>query len=177
LLGSRGKAGVDKTNLQTLYNRHRQALFTLALSWTRCRGLAEDAVHDGFLRICRADLSRVADPDAYVFAAVRNAAIDQSRRVHAAGRLKETVAKSLFDLNQHLGEDPRTGIERDEEQRLVATEVDALPDEQREAVVLRIYGGLTFAQIAWIVGRPLPTIAMRYHRALARLRMKLEKHV
>jgi len=177
LLGSLGKAGVDKPNLQILYTRHRQALFTLALSWTRCRSLAEDAVHDGFVRICRADLSRVADPDAYIFAAVRNAAIDQSRRAQANGRLKEKIAMSLFDMNQEDSEDPRSKAECDEEQRLIAAEVDGLPDESREAVVLRIYGGLTFAQIAQIVGQPLPTVAMRYHRALGRLRMKLEKHV
>jgi RNA polymerase sigma-70 factor, ECF subfamily len=172
-----GKAGVSKPNLQTLYTRHRQALFTLALSWTRCRALAEDAVHDGFVRICRNDLSKVADLDAYVFAAVRNAAIDQSRRAQSVARLKDAVAKSVFDVKPRHGSDPQAGALRDEEQRVIAGEVDNLPDELREVVVLRIYGGLSFAQIAWVVGQPLPTIASRYRRALARLRLRLERHV
>ena len=53
--------------------------------------------------------------------------------------------------------------------------VDELPDDQREAVVLRIYGQLSFEQMAEAVGEPLPTVASRYRRALASRRMRMEE--
>lgn len=161
-------------DLQTLYARHRQALFTLALSRTRCRGLAEDAVHEAFVRICRTDLARLADADAYVFAAVRNAAIDQVRRAGHAASLDQAAADSIFEAGADV---PGDEAQRDEQARLVARAVDALPDEQREAIVMRIYGGLSFAQIGRVTGDPLPTVATRYRRGLERLRLKLERHV
>jgi len=168
------QAGVSDQNLQILYSRHRQALFTLALSRTGCRGLAEDAVHEAFVRMCRCDLSRVEDPDAYVFAAVRNASIDQVRRAHRPAKSDSPARDSIFD---DRAVDPQAGTLRTEEQSLVADAVEALPDEQREAIVLRIYGGLSFAQIAQVTGEPLPTAATRFRRGLERLRQKLERFV
>jgi RNA polymerase sigma-70 factor (ECF subfamily) len=44
-----------------------------------------------------------------------------------------------------------------------------LPDGQRQAVLMKIYGGMTFAEIAEVTGEPLQTIASRYRRALVRL--------
>lgn len=165
---------MGQQNLQTLYARHRQALFTLALSRTRCRQRAEDAVHDAFVRLCRSDMSRVADAEAYVFAAVRNAAIDQERRAHPAAPLDRTAAESIFE-GRDAG--PEAGLLQSEQERLVADAVERLPDEQREAIVLRVYGGLSFAQIAQVTGDPLPTVATRFRRGLQRLREKLERFV
>jgi RNA polymerase sigma-70 factor, ECF subfamily len=59
----------------------------------------------------------------------------------------------------------------------VARAVGMLPPEQRETVVLRVYAGLSFAQVAAVVGAPLPTVAARYRRALARLRETLGRLV
>ena len=64
-----------------------------------------------------------------------------------------------------------------EQEHLIADAIEALPDEQREAIVLRVYGGLTFAQIAQVIGDPLPTVATRFRRGLERLRHKLERFV
>ena len=60
--------------LETVYEEHRQGLFTLALAITGSREDAEDAVHDTFARLCRLQANCPADPAPYVFAAVRNAA-------------------------------------------------------------------------------------------------------
>src|SRR4051795_7972904 len=87
-LGSsaRGTVGrVADLDLEDIYARHRQGLFTLALSITRCAARAEDAVHDAFVRLCRrrsvsapvngTGTASQPDPVAYVFASVRNAAV------------------------------------------------------------------------------------------------------
>jgi RNA polymerase sigma-70 factor (ECF subfamily) len=52
--------------------------------------------------------------------------------------------------------------------------LDALPPDQREVVVARIWGGLTFDEIAALVGEPRTTVYRRYGEALEVLREKLE---
>lgn len=164
---------MDARDLQAIYSRYRQTLFTLALSRTGHREQAEDAVHEAFVRLCRLGLERSTDPVAYVFSAVRNAAIDQVRRMRNVGSNGQ-IAEPIFDIR--CGPAEQRAVSR-EQQEIVASAVSALPHEQREALVLRIFADLSFAQIAQIVGAPLPTVASRYQRALERLRQRLEKLV
>jgi len=167
---------VSDVNLADIYQRYRQGLFTLALSVTRCPSRAEDAVHEAFARLCRRPeaLCGRAPPNAvaYVFAAVRNAAVGQVRRTPRAADGME-LAALLFDLADGP---PAHAIEA-ERARGVAEAVGALTAERREVVILRIYAGLTFSQISAVVGAPLPTVAARYRRALERLRERLESIV
>lgn len=207
----------DPDQLRELYASHRQGLFTLALSITRRQERAEDAVHDAFASLCRSrhslptaaaagiDLDNadgpgvaggrgVGDPVAYVYRAVRNAAIDHVRRYWPGGNRTVTPADLGAGPSDSgpdgdgrtngdaLFERPTADRQYDPEARSIGAEtaawvarsVERLPDEQREAVVLRVYGGLTFEQIAAVVRAPLPTVAARYRRALDRLRPHLE---
>lgn len=148
--------------LETIYREHRQGLFTLALAITRCPQSAEDAVHDAFVRLWRSPLRPGGDPVAYVFAAVRNAARDLLRRRRSTVALSESIFASRRD-------EPSTAAAETEQAALLRAAVDGLPDAQRETVVMRVYGGLTFEQIAGALGEPLPTVASRYRRALERI--------
>ncbi len=56
---------------------------------------------------------------------------------------------------------------------MVADAIGELPPDQREAVVMHLYNGLTFQQSAEALGVPLQTMASRYRRALATLRDQL----
>lgn len=58
--------------------------------------------------------------------------------------------------------------------RRVARAVAALPDEQREVIVLKEYEGLTFAEIADVLQVPLSTVKTRLYRGLVQLRQRLE---
>jgi RNA polymerase sigma-70 factor (ECF subfamily) len=60
-------------------------------------------------------------------------------------------------------------------ERAVAAAVDALSDEQREVVVLKEYEGLTFPEIANVLGVPLSTVKTRLYRALGQLRIELAR--
>ena len=72
-----------------------------------------------------------------------------------------------------LGGPSEDWVESREIQRLVALAVAALPDEQREVVVLKEYQGLTFPEIAEIQGVPLSTVKTRLYRGLSVLRERL----
>ncbi len=165
-------------DLASIYANHRQGLFTHALLITRSIERAEDAVHDAITRLCGRDVANIADPIAYVFAAVRTSAINQIR---SAQRNQPT--DSIFATSVAAAADAADAAEPDahaiqaERTESVIAAVNELPADHREVVVLRIYAGLTFAQIADVTGEPLPTVASRYRRSLERLKQQLEKLV
>jgi RNA polymerase sigma-70 factor (ECF subfamily) len=159
---------VAELDLAKLYARHRQGLFTAALSITGCAAQAEDAIHDAFARMCRSTPAEIIDPPAYIFTAVRRAAIGQRRR---AGPPASDTGAAIFAIETGSADAHAIDVER---QRSVADAIGKLPWDMREVVVLRVYAGLSFAQIAAVVNEPLPTVASRYRRSLDRLRQRLE---
>jgi RNA polymerase sigma-70 factor (ECF subfamily) len=65
--------------------------------------------------------------------------------------------------------------ERNDVARAVSAAVAALPEEQREVIVLKEYQGLTFLEIAEILGLPMSTVKTRLYRGLGQLRERLEQ--
>ncbi|HWX25685.1 MAG TPA: sigma-70 family RNA polymerase sigma factor, partial [Vicinamibacteria bacterium] len=59
--------------------------------------------------------------------------------------------------------------------RVMAAAVWALPEEQREVIVLKEYEGLTFLEIAEALDLPMSTVKTRLYRGLGELREKLER--
>jgi len=159
-----------REQLEQVYRQHRQGLFSVTLSITRNVAEAEDAVHDAFVRLSRRETPVSGDLVAYVFASVRNAALDQLRR---RARAPEPL-DSVFDDQAPRQESSEAGYIEDERERLVRDAVEQLPDAQRQTVVMKVYGGLTFQQIAEAFGEPLSTVSSRYQRALEALRKPLE---
>lgn len=154
-------------SLADLYQRHRQNLFTLALAITHSRPSAEDAVHDAFARLCRRQWT-ASDPAAYVFAAVRNAARDLTTR-----RKTSDLPLDLF------ASDPTThdAAESAELAELVRQALTDLDPAQREVLVMKLWGDLTFDQISALTGLPLQTLASRYRRALQKIKTSIGSRV
>lgn len=155
-------------SLDRIYRKHRQQLFTCALAVTRCPDRAEDAIQEAFYRLFRLE-RKPRYLKAYVFRAVRNAAIDQVKR-NPPPR-DNGVLDFVFDP----GEDPRAAAAGEEFKRRVAHALLALSEDQRETIVQHIYGGLTFREIAHIRETPQGTVAAWYHRGIRKLRTKLEE--
>jgi RNA polymerase sigma-70 factor (ECF subfamily) len=147
-------------------DRHLDALILLARQWVSGHADAEDVVQEAFIRFWRSR-DRVADPAAYCFACVKHVALDwqrlrsrQSRREAAAARPE---AESWFS----------GALEQDERRRAVEAALRTLPENQREVLVLRVWGGLSFPQIAAALEIPAETAKSRCRYALARLREQL----
>jgi RNA polymerase sigma-70 factor (ECF subfamily) len=151
-----------RTEIEGLYSQHGPALLLFALAITGERSLAQDVVHQVCLRLLeRNTFQGIADPKAYLFASVRNAAINDSR-----------------DRLRHRPLDPESAWFVPPEQDYVAElnlrhALATLPDEQRDITVLHVWGGLTFSQIGVVLGIPLHTAASRYRYALTKLRRTL----
>ena len=156
--------------LEQVYRQHRQALFSLALTITGCSGLAEDAVHDAFVRLCGMQQSPSGRVVAYVFAAVRNSAMDCCRR--AKRDLK--IAETLFAETPNLSMASNNPTMEDNSARL-RQEIESLDAETREIIVMKIYGELTFDEIGKVLETPPATVATRYRRAILALEEKLRR--
>ncbi len=156
--------------IERVYTDHRQGLYGLALAILGLREDAEDAVHDAFARLCCRETNGLADPVAYAYAAVRNAALDRVRSCRAA----TVMVDRLFRSAPCPGGSPVETLVRQEQDRQVQAAVGALRADQREVVVMKIYGQLTFAQIAGVLDEPLSTVATRYQRALGEIRRLME---
>lgn len=129
---------------------------------------AEDAVQDGVARLWSRGPDGVDDVKAYLVACVRSAAVDAGER---AGRTRRREGGDLAsDPPAPMLECP---AERAESRAAVEAALARLPAEQREVVVLKVWGGLTFAEIAAATGSPPNTAASRYRYALAALRQHL----
>jgi RNA polymerase sigma-70 factor, ECF subfamily len=148
-----------------LYDRFGGALFRVALAMLGSRQDAEDAVQDVFVSLVRAR-RRLADVDnlrAYLFASLR----------HAALKLSTARKRDCTDLNSIPA--PESGsVEIDRSVRLEQA-LQRLPAEQRELVALKVDRGLTFLEIASLLGISTNTAAGRYRYALEKLRAALEE--
>ncbi|MEM9345549.1 MAG: sigma-70 family RNA polymerase sigma factor [Planctomycetota bacterium] len=157
--------------LENIYRDHRRGLFGLALSIVRESATAEDAVHEAFVRLAKQKGPPDGDATAYVYKAVRNAALDQYRRRKARPAPTNNPV-SLFQTPSQ--DDPGHAAETNETQAMLMQAIDNLPEDEREAVIMRSFGGLTYQQIAEATGRPLTTVSSQYQRALVKLKQHLE---
>jgi RNA polymerase sigma-70 factor (ECF subfamily) len=149
--------------LALLYDRFAPALYRTACGLLGSATDAEDVVHDVFLALARSQtrLPAIVDARAYLFVALRRAV---ARR--AVRRLPETLPENVAD--------PRRPSERDDQLEMALAR---LPAEQREVVVLKIDGDMTFAELAAVLGISPNTAASRYRYAMEKLRADLERDV
>lgn len=147
--------------------RHGPALVLYAGGWTVCRADAEDAVQEAFVRFWRSR-DRAAEPLAYLYACVKRAALERQR---GEGRRKRREAAAAApEASGAWFADPLEGQER---RAAIEAALATLPAEQREVLVLKVWGELTFAQISLSLGVSANTAASRYRYALTRLREQL----
>jgi RNA polymerase sigma-70 factor (ECF subfamily) len=129
------------------------------------RDRADDVLQETFVRLVRTRhrLGRVEDLTAYVFTIARNEA------ARYGGRKSRTARRQVPLRAEDLFADTDDAAARDAAEQ-VAAGLGGLSPEQREVVELKVYGGLTFREIAAVTGVPLPTAATRYRAALLRLK-------
>lgn len=154
----------DIEQVRGFYEDHRQALYTYALSLTRCRSAAEDAVHTVFCRLLKQSAApREMRP--YIFRAVRNAAVGLLRENHRAWEDASIFAAPGANV-------PHEGLaRRDEAEHLL----QRLSEDERECVVLKIFNGLTFDEIASVRRVSINTAASWYRRGLAKMKTVAEE--
>ena len=149
-----------------MYEEHGAALVLYARQW--CVH-PDDALQDALI-----DLAQLAadprDPVAWLFKTVRRKAINQIRSENRRSKYQQLAAEHR-DL--WFTSDPASSMESSEMELLLAD----LPSLEREIVVARIWGELSFEQIAELVDHSLSFVYRRYQQTLRQLEQKIDSQV
>jgi len=159
----------DEEALAELYDRYTRVAYGLALRVVRDPALAEDAVQEAFLTLWRTAAgfrSDRAKPSTWILTLVHRRAVDVVRREER----RRAAPLETVEEPDALGLATDEEIERTDRRRLVQQALRQLPDEQREALELAYYGGLTQSELAERLAVPLGTIKSRMFTGLRRLR-------
>jgi RNA polymerase sigma-70 factor (ECF subfamily) len=131
---------------------------------------AEDVVQMAFVRWWRRFPEGASEHIPLLYAAVRTIALDQ-RRSDTRRTVRESKSEFAIDGEHTPCFDPLP--EQKETAAIVEKALIDLPKEQREVVTLRLWGGLTFKEIAAMTGDSINTVAGRYRYALNNLQKTL----
>ncbi len=148
--------------LGRLVDGHAAALVLYARQWCPA---PEDVVQEALLKLVR-QRPPPDKPVPWLYRVVRNAAISQARSVFRRRRHETAAAARApgwFVENDSALIDPATAT----------AALEKLPPEQREVIVAHLWGGLTFEQIAGLVGTSPSTAHRWYVAGLATLRERL----
>ena len=159
-------AGGDRQALAALYDRYAASLLGAGMHTLKQRRDAEDVLHDVFVEVWQ----QAGDYDpmrgtvqAWLFLRMRSRAID---RIRLAGAKAALEVAMIDEAPPSDAEDVTLGPDR----RLVRRALSNLPAEQRIALELAYFGGLSGAQIAARLGAPLGTIKTRLALGMSKLR-------
>ena len=157
----------DHDALGVLYDRFGRLAYGLAFRILRDQALAEDAVQEAFLAVWRsADAYKRerAKPSTWILTVVHRRAVDLVRREER--RRGEPLESAPEPASGPADED----VALRERRAAVQAALTELPGDQRQALELAYYGGLTQSELAERLGVPLGTVKSRMFAGLGRLR-------
>ena len=167
----------DEEALALLYARYGDIVYGLSLRIVRQVEVAEEVTQETFLRVWRGAHTFQGDPSGFrswLFRIGRNLALDQLRRQAARPRTVTITPEptddrapldTLADETCDVAAQATARCLRDQVQRALLT----LPAEQRQALELAYFGGLTHREIAERTAEPLGTIKTRLRLGLQKL--------
>jgi len=159
----------DEDALAHIYDRYRVVLFGLLVRILNSREEAEDVLQEVFLQVWR----RAADfdekrgrPFTWLVTLARSRAIDRLRTLAS----RERVAQAGAREESEQVSDAASDAIRAEQRSLVTNALAQLPDEQKRALMLAYFDGLTQSEIAKRLGAPLGTVKTRMRAGMTKLR-------
>jgi RNA polymerase sigma factor (sigma-70 family) len=157
--------GADPAKLAEWFDQCAPALALYVRQWLEPTA-ADDVVQELFVKLLsQQGLARNAK--AWLYRSARNAAISQGRSFWRRKRREQVVARQRVELFHARPEDAIDAA-------AASAAVAQLPPDQREAVVLRIWSGLTLAEAAEVTGTSVSTAFARYRAGLSEIRRIME---
>lgn len=168
----RAVARGDESALAGIYDRYRLILFGLIVRILHSREEAEDVLQEVFLQVWR----RAADFDeargrafTWLVTVARSRALDRLRALGSRARLAEAAP-----VSQQVGDAAEEAFQS-EQAEVVRRALAQIPSDQRQALLLAYFEGLTQMEIAARLGAPLGTVKTRMRGGMIRLRKILQE--
>ncbi|MCI0349416.1 MAG: sigma-70 family RNA polymerase sigma factor [Acidobacteriales bacterium] len=158
----------DEHAMAQLYDRYSPVVYSVALRVLGDTGAAEDVLQEVFLQLWRNPVafdSNRGSLGAWLAVIARNRAIDSLRKRKPETNSEEVVLSVDIDLESET--ERRRVLEK------VRGVINALPEDQRKALEMAFFEGLTHTEIAAKTGQPLGTIKTRIRTGLLSLRKAL----
>ncbi|MGI8820428.1 MAG: sigma-70 family RNA polymerase sigma factor [Chthoniobacterales bacterium] len=163
----------DRASLEELHTRYSGVLLATALRVLHNYKDAEEVVQETFVQIWeKASVydERRGKPLTWAMTMTRNKAIDRLRRVQRRTRLHDDLEQDAQIWDRFAEGDSSDAVAAHETRRIVRSAVIQLSDNQRRAIELAFFAGLTQNEIAEKLHEPLGTIKARIRRGMFKLR-------
>jgi len=178
-LVDRARAG-EVAAFEALLIRHQAAAFALAYQIVRQREDAQDITQEAFVRVFRGlrDFKGQAAFKTWLHRIVVNLALDALRRrsrqpAASYDDAREPGDEAREEVGTHPEGDPDRSLEAREAREAIRVALEELPAPQRAVLLLREVEGLSYQEIAEVIGCALGTVMSRLHYARRRLRERL----
>jgi RNA polymerase sigma-70 factor (ECF subfamily) len=176
----------DAEAFRALFDRYQGRVYRLALRVLRDEEKARDAAQESFLKVFRT-LRRFEGRSSFytwLYRLALNVCLDMRRRDRSDREVEWSEPRSLDAALAaevlpdaplaSAPEGPAAAIERKELRRVLAEAMEALPESARETLRLREIDGLSYREIADVLGIPKGTVMSRLHYARRRVQRELE---
>ncbi len=166
----------DRAAFAEFYDRHSALMFSVAARVVNDAGEAEDVLQETFMQIWQKAGNfdpKLGKASSWVATLTRNKAIDRIRSSQRRTRLAGE-AGAEFAIASEVRDTANEALHGYDKARLIQSAITELPAEQRHAIELAFFSGLTQDEIAKKLSAPLGTVKARIRRGLLKLRDQLE---
>lgn len=171
-------AAQDRQALAEFYDQTAAVLFSTAMRILGDTHEAEEVVQDVFVQIWNKAATfdaALGAPFHWALGITRNRSIDRLRARQRRSRVLEEMTQETGD--QPVASPPQDEFALSEEELAsVRSAVKSLPQDQRQAIELAFFGGLTHVEIAGALNEPLGTVKARIRRGMLKLRESLQAY-
>ena len=170
----------NEQSLSILINRHQSKIYAFIYSKLSDRDLADDVFQDTFIKVIKTLKSKLYNEEgkflSWVMRIAHNLIIDHYRKNKRMPLLRETEEFSIFSLISDKSLNVEQALISYQVESDVQKIIEALPSDQKEVVMLRIYQDLSFKEISDLTGVSINTALGRMRYALQNLRKVIEQN-
>ena len=154
--------------LRGLYEKTSKGVYAYALSLLKNAHDAEDVCQETFLSIYdkAGDYEPQGKPMAWIITVAKR---------HALTVLRKERGKSYIEEAEKANAEAFSRTENTEQRLLLQAATEVLNDDERQIVMLKAVAGMKAREIGKILGMPLNTVLSKYHRAIGKMRLYIEK--
>jgi RNA polymerase sigma-70 factor (family 1) len=164
----------NEESFKIFFDRYKNRLFRFIKNITKSGDVAEELMHDVFLKIWteKQSLAIVENPEVFIFVIAKNKALSHLRKIAREGRLLEEVALNMLAFH----DDTNELVEANDSNRLIQDAVKSLSPQQQRIYDMSRNEGLSHDQIADVLQISKSTVNNHLTTAMKQIRVYLLAH-